>query len=323
VLPIQLMSAVSLSLGRFLPSTGLGTDGVAGFLPPVILLVLVIWLSRRLGTATYETQDARHAELIRKALFPVALASAACMILLAIQQVAFMSQATLSGFRPSTGLMVASMVGGGIGIVLRALFTGAVIAGLGGSLLRMKLGETVTTGPFRQDVVRYLVPVTGVYLLLTGVYFLFYVVEGIPAMVVLARSNYHSTWPLAVGRAVQDFIDALYILAMFAPFAVIIRETGAWQGIKAGMRDWAAHAWDVICFAALGISFMSAVLTASNLCSSMLHGYSLDMDLVMPPLSVTWLRIAIDSTFRVLVSAVMAVAVWEFYWRISRSSERA
>ncbi len=315
VLPKQLSSAVNMAMGRFLPSSGLGEHGIAALLLPVILLALVIWLSRRLRSLPDEPQYV----LMRKALFPVTLVS---IVFIAFPLTELIMSIPRAGaeFGPSTAYLVTSMVASGLGIVLRTLFSGAFVAGLGGSLLRMKRGEPVNIESFQQDVVRYLVPVAGVYLLLAALYLLFFLGEGIPGMVVLTRSNFRAGWPNTVGRIIQDLLDIVKILAMFAPFAVIVRDTGAWQEIKESSRQWFARSGDVISFVALGLSFMGAVLTVGNLSWGLAaSGYPR----VFPPMPVEWLRVAIDSAFKVFVSAVMAVAVWEFYWRITRSSEQA
>lgn len=324
MLPHQLLSAVSISLGRFLPSSGIGADGIAAMLTPLILLVLVIWIGRRLSALRDEPDPGGQVELIRAALVPLALIAAVFIVFLVLEGRA-MSSPSLRGEWPDTGLLVASMAGSGIAIVLHALFTGTLVAGIGGSLLRVKRGESVTADSFRQDVVRYVLPVAGVYLLLAGVRVLLYLGEGIPAMMAFYRNNHEAGWTDIAGRSVREFLDLLYILAMFAPFAVILRESGAWQGIKDSLREWSAHKVDAVSFAALGMSFMSLALTVGNLLSAVARGHSVAeyMTFAMPPMIFQMLSTAISAIFRVLVAAVMAVAVWEFYWRISRSSERA
>ncbi|HUV04507.1 MAG TPA: hypothetical protein VMX94_05315, partial [Armatimonadota bacterium] len=156
------------------------------------------------------------------------------------------------------------------------------------------------------DGARFFKPLVGVFLL-----YWFFTVRFGTVWLSEVRSHFLQEW-LYPSLGFIALISTLGILLlMFAPYAVIVRGTGAWGSIRAGFRDWISHAGDVISFVALGITFVSVLLMLRD---AVWAAASVWLNKLSP---LTMLTGAAGALISALLAAFMAVAVWEFYWRIA------
>lgn len=285
-----LSDSVPAALGRFFPGMGLDLFTIALSIVALMLSISAIWLLVRLRSRSGDVRSPQISDSLRRLLLPLALVSAAMALCTPILLVR-----SLQGYDYGA-VTYAFRIGGGMLVLVP--FVAALIGGFSASMARVMSGQAVTVESFVQDAMDYLMPVAGVLLILALAGAAFFVPE------LIYLSHLGPTAP----KVLQTTNRMFNLLVMFAPFAVVIRQTGAWQGIKDGIRDWVAHAGDVISFVALGITFISISLTLQDVAADLI------------PMRYSLANMPIGGVVSMLVTAVMAVAVWEFYWRITRSS---
>ena len=290
MLPRMLSSLVSISLGSFMPRSGL-SSGLSVFFAAALLLALP-WLLVRLRRLRKEEAYAKEAQFLQIALISGAIIAAA-VIVLTPWEYALHRQAhplphqywSVVGLKEDLWRLVHSSVLGA-----------AIIAGLIGSL---KAGDAkVTVDSFLRNSARYFKPLAGLYLLIN---------------VVMVLSVAGPQYGLRIAPVwymyyVSGLITPALVLLMFVPFSAVMRDTGTWDSIKGGLRDWFANAWQVISFAAVGVTF----LTMSKIIRDILLFWTPRM---------SWSRIALQPVqvaINVLIAAIMLLAVWEFYQLISK-----
>ena len=289
---------------HFFPSLGLARTpiGQASF----VLLVLIPLAARRLRALEKGSAHAPELRFMRGLLGPLAIVSAAAIVALIICMVRTYADFVAGGLRPS-GPRVAEFVSSQIwSAVLYVVIVPVLIGGLAGSLRRVASRGTVTADTFLTDGARFFKPLVGVFLL-----YWFFTVRFGTVWLSEVRSHFLQEW-LYPSLGFIALISTLGILLlMFAPYAVIVRGTGAWGSIRAGFRDWISHAGDVISFVALGITFVSVLLMLRD---AVWAAASVWLNKLSP---LTMLTGAAGALISALLAAFMAVAVWEFYWRIA------
>jgi hypothetical protein len=290
MLPRMLSSIVSMSLGSFMPRSGL-SSGLSVFFAAALLLALPWLLARLRGLRRKETY-AKEAQFLQIALISGAIIAAA-VIVLTPWEYALHRQAhplphqywSVVGLKEDLWRLVHSSVLGA-----------AIIAGLIGSL---KSGDAkVTVDSFLRNSARYFKPLAGLYLLINVV-----------MVLSVAGPQYGlRITPVWYMYYASGLITPALILFMFVPFSAVTRNIGTWDSIKGGLRDWFSNAWQVVSFAAVGVTFMTVAKIVK------------DMLLFWTP-RVSWLKLAVTPVqvaINILVTAVMLLAVWEFYQLISK-----
>jgi len=233
---------------------------------------LVLLLCACAVTTVMWFQDIRAVwETVSKAAAPAGPATLA-----QLQDVVFPGRRQLSPWYPNLAGIV-------IGIIVNAVFMGAVI----GSLARSRRGHNDVKATFLGDAVRYFIPLAGIYL-----------VFWLPALLGLTGlwlPGFY--WPASL----------LFVLLMYAPMGVVTQNLGFFAAIRHNLRVWKDIAWRTILLIATG-SFLSVlVMGPVDVIDMMIH-------LSFPKGS--WPPVLMGQVFAVVgiaISALIFLAVWEFY----------
>lgn len=307
--------AVASTDGHFIPSVGGTGGGSAGV--PILALALagfLIYLSAYAKRLMDDPRYSSQAGLIRLLAAPIVLILVAAAVCTPIAWERFLTlcSASYSGQgQPQSEWMLHVTLGLGAWLVV-LLLTAFLVSGVLGSLVRVKRNEAVTLDTFLRDVVRCFSPIAGFYLLLA--------VLSLALLLITSNPAGMNSGPAAVSLAVARVIRWLVVVLMFVPFAIVSHGLGALQGIGRGVRDWFSHGADSLSFVALGITFISIAEILKEIPSRVLYVYSNDHSYIWVLLG--YVNAAILTATPILITAFMIVAVWEFYWRISRSSLR-
>lgn len=305
--------AIASSIGDFLPGIGGIGAGTAGV--PILALALIaftVYLAIYSKRLIDDSECSRQAGFLRSLAAPLVMMLAAVAVGTPIAWTRFVAGFDRAGSgygQPPSGWMLHLVLGLGSWLVV-FLLTAFVVSGVLGSLARAKRNEVVTLDTFLRDVIRYSGPIAGFYLL--------FAVLGIVFLPLMSSPGGMSAGLANVTMALAGAIQWLTVLLMFVPSAIVLRDIGAFQGIRSGLRDWLSHWAEALSFVALGITFISVVDALKEIPSNVLRLYSNPQVFGWELLG--YVNAAMLMTVRLLVTAFMMVAVWEFYWRISRSS---
>jgi len=300
-----LANSVYASIWHFFPSVGLDQSLVVAMLSFVATLFFIPAAWKWLRAMAGGSLDAREITVMRGLLtYLTVLSVAAIPALMMLLTQYHAGAANHWGRRVTPGLQ--SILSWPWSLAASVVIAPILIGGLAGSLRRITAQETVTAHTFLIDVVRFFTPLTRIFL----VFWLFEAALGAPWFFVIGRDGVPG-WPQTYSQFATLISTLIALLLMFAPYAVIVRGTGAWGSIRVGFRDWISHAGDVVSFVALGITFITVFLVLRDMVTVW----------VAPQSPLTMLTGAAGTLIYVLLAALMAVAVWEFYWRITQTEK--
>lgn len=306
-----LKEAVSSAPDAFLPSIHVTRTAMHTAVLALALIAFLAWLAAFSRRAADDPQQSVRADFFRAAAPPILIVLAAVAVATPIAWFRYLAaieqwRAANAGMPPPDALMLAVAFGGAFcALLLDAL----LVSGIMGSLARTGRGESVTFGSFLSDIVRYFRPMAGFYLFIIVVSLILY-----GAMRAAADEQRIMNFTWNAGIAVQW----LSVLLMFVPPAIVLRDIGASKGIRTGVRDWFANWGDALAFVALAITFISIVGALGRVPEQIAHWYS-------QPRSLGWTALGyagpfIHTAVTLLITAVMMIAVWEFYRRITRDA---
>ncbi|MDO8587850.1 MAG: hypothetical protein Q7T82_12525 [Armatimonadota bacterium] len=303
-------------------------SSAGGFLAhSVVFMIGAIWLLRKLKRMRLEPAQASGAQWLQIGLIPIAVCFLGLGLVLERALIgSYLATVPVSprtytipgmpgmrngppnigvfgGPRAWTNLEVALPWAEGIYYLI---LSGLLIAGLAGSLKRLKLGQSVTVESFVKDVALHSKPVVAAYLVTGGVGLIF----SLPMYA-----------PMVFGRTISTAMMSLSafwlvvpLLFMLVPYAAVARNVGAWQGIKSGLRDILANAWGSATFVALGITLLSIPLILHGLLRhSLRYWYGIPQSIGVA---------VISAVVYAVIGAFMAVAVWDYYWLIVNGREK-
>lgn len=311
LVPAQaLKEAVSSAPDDFLPSIHVTRTAMHTAVLALALIAFLAWLAAYSRRMTNDAQSDR-ADFFRAAAPPILIVLAAVAVATPIAWFRYLAaieqwRAANAGMPPPDALMLAVAFGGAFcALLLDAL----LVSGIMGSLARTGRGESVTFGSFLSDIVRYFRPMAGFYLFIIVVSLILY-----GAMRAAADEQRIMNFTWNAGIAVQW----LSVLLMFVPSAIVLRDIGAFKGIRTAVRDWFANWGDALAFVALGITFISIVGALGRVPEQIARWYS-------QPQSLGWTAFGyasplIHTAFTLLITAVTMIAVWEFYRRITQDA---
>ena len=286
------------TLNWFFPRTGLSnyTGGIV--LTAAALVIALPWLYLRLGRLRREETYSRDAQFLQIALLSAGVVAVAILatvprnFILGLQG---MAEGSSGSYDPTSMLLIT----GGAWLLVEAGLNAFLIAGLLGLL---KDGGRITVDLFVRNAVCHFRPVAGVYFLLavvTGIFGL------LPLSKTLAQPSYST---LQTYLAVWSIVSAGFLVLMLVPFVIVVRGIGAWEGIKLGVGQWFRSAGQAVSFIALGVTFLIPVLLAKTA-----------IGLLLPQRAVKSIALApVNVAVDILLTAVMLLAVWEFYQLISK-----
>jgi len=313
MLPGSLASSSMTVVGRFVPGTGFRLHPLGTPLFALLLLASAGWLNGRLKSLARESEYAREARFIQTLIVPLAVVSVALAVVLPREHWLMLREMAKDGARPySVPVLVLSV--GGLAL-LSLVVNGALIGALAGSLRRVAQSDRVTGDTFFRDSVRYFRPIAGVYLFLA----LVGVIVTIPTLLLtMGATVMRSPSSGSLWMSLPRIWGLVSLIFMFVVYAPVIRGTGAWGSIRQGLADWFSHIGEVVSFVALGFTFLMVPVVVLDLSERLLG-------IRMWPSPFTaghWLTLAvsgIELLVWALLAAFMAVAVWEFYWRITQA----
>lgn len=313
MLPGSLASSSMTVVGRFVPGTGFRLHPLGTPLFALLLLASAGWLNGRLKSLAREPEYAREARFIRTLIVPLAVVSVALAVVLPREHWLMLREMAKDGARPySVPVLVLSV--GGLAL-LSLVVNGALIGALAGSLRRVAQSDRVTGDTFFRDSVRYFRPVAGVYLVLA----LIAAPIAIPTLLLpMGTTVVWSPSLTSLWMSLPRIWGLVSLIFMFVVYAPVIRGTGAWGSIRQGLADWFSHIGEVVSFIALGFTFLMVPVVVLDL-SERLLGINVWPS---PFAAGHWVRFAMSAVEALLVAlltAFMAVAVWEFYWRITQA----
>lgn len=305
--PWQLMRTVLHSTSYFFPRSGISSNIYPT--TALILLVLLPWLLKRIGRIRSELPA--EAQFVRMALISAGIIALAELALStrhyisAYQMVprpfhASLSQA-FSAARTNLHVNIQNqprLPYYAWELAVGCIFTPVILGGLIGSL---RAGGRVTVDSFLSNSVRYFKPIAGIRLLMT-------------LWLDVFQWGAYPHWPIGL-RQVFASLDQLaavaVLLIIFAPIIAVMQDSGWWTSVKASMAHWRLHLWQIVSFAAVGITFLAVVLTFNYLLGAVSIG-SYWVTLALLPV-----RVVVE----ILMIAVMLLAVWEFYKLIQGDQE--
>lgn len=295
LLPRQLSSLATNTLGAFFPRSGITSDWVI----PAAFLLALPWLFIRLSRLRREEacdQDVRFVQLA------LALAGVVAVVVIAVlpwefslySRAAATPRALLNQYAFALRLKADAWR-----LTQASVLAPIIIAGLIGSL---KAGnQAVTADSFLRNSVRYFKPTAGICLLVTAV--------TIASEAIFTYGvNGYPYWAFTVFVGLRELVSAAVILLMFAPFAAVFQHEGAWASIRGGVRSWLSHAWQVVSFIAIGVTFVTMTDTLWSMLRQIVPRFS-GLAIALTP---------VIQGIQTLVTAVMLLAVWEFYQLISK-----
>lgn len=295
-------------LGDFTPRTGSSTHAPALVLFGLAILISLVWVRKYLRRLSTDPEYGRDAQSLLPFIAPVAIVTLAIVAGTSWDYVQ-----TLSMFMHAHPVSLPVAYGGhgapgiptmhsqpdtlphtfaghravGVGLmrslsgaILGGIIYGALISGLGVSLGRIKHGEQITKEAFARAAVRYFKPVAGIYLALMLV----------PDIFIAGHTGF-----------------LIKLLFIFAPYVVVFKDTGAWQALRQSAQVWFRNPSDTLAFFAAGYSIIAIVTTALYTAQRFI-----------PPAMWPYVPYTIAYTVvSMILTAFMAIAVWEFYWRVS------
>lgn len=276
------------------PQSGLGGSTGPIVVTAAALVLTLPWLYLRLGRLRNEGVYSKDAQFLQIALVSagiVALAVLAVMprsFILGLQGIA----QRINRFPDS---MYAFVVTSSVWMLVQVVLDASIISGLIGSL---KQGdEKVTFDSFLKTSVRYFKPVAGLYLLMA---LIVYALEIPQIKMMFSKASYQ---PIQAFAVLHSFEVLATLLLMLVPFTIVVWNLGTWHGIRAGVKDWLHNAGQVVSFIALGITFLVPVLLLTSAVNQLISPLT-GMHIFIMPFS---------TAIHALMTALMLLAVWEFY----------
>jgi hypothetical protein len=299
---------LSSILSQFYPSIGLGLRGVTAIIVAAAVVLSTPWVWRGLKRLDVGPEFAGSLHFVRALFFPAVIVSAAILFVepkyLMYQ---FLSSARLlSHERGAFASMERALysTASSILLMLLGLITGpALMGGLSGSLRAAEKGVSITAGRFFSQSAAFFKPMAGLFVLALVAE----LVLSLPNLLLMVRaphgfvgvSNYFYVYPV--------MWSLLSFALMFVPYTIVARGTGVIDSIRRGVRDLLGAGPSVMMFAAVGIT----VVATTGIAQSLLRE-------IIPQFSVfQYVRSIIYIGVSVLLDAVTAIAVWEFYSRIT------
>jgi hypothetical protein len=300
--------AMMSSLASFHPSIAGGITGFSALLLILLTFLCIPWLSQRLRQIPEPILVERRG-LLRRVLW---IYGVAALCFLVIHPLAL--RASFQSARAAAGESAAAAIDILFFLVVWVILQSALLGGLLGTLHERYAKPEEQRRGFLANSVLFLKPMLGLNLILVlaalvfggGAYFrpvfsivlwLFYL-PGTPS------------WWHSVGNAVTEYwLFGQLVLSVFmlSPIVLVVGGLGGIEAFKRAAKDWLAHAWDMLSFIAVGISFIMFVTVAQRLPSLFVSKWSLA---VMPIGLVVRL-------IGVLITGVMLVAVWKLYVKIT------
>ena len=305
--PGAIRGAADTLLARFFPGPGFQHSPVQLALLALVVLVACILIRRRLTRLAEETEYADGARFVTMLTVPLVIASLAVAVgspLVHLMTVAHVSEAAakhspLAGYRPQFGVMALTNL---LGALYTVAVSAAFMAGLAGSLRRQGQDEVISADTFLRDVVRWFRPLAGVYLMMVVAYF----VAGLPVLLRLLISPRAPSLGIVEGLGAVLPIAASLLFA-FSPYAVVTHGLKPVGALQRSVQDWSRRPWQVVSFVAAGIAILIIPAAALLLIPGLVPVRGL----------ANVLAGTVSVTARTLIVAFLAVAVWEFYRRIS------
>ena len=283
-------------LSKFTPAT----LAISGVLFGLIVLIALIMIRKRLNVILSLSGIAVNPEYVQK-LSSLLIALSLLMIIANSVFYAFMMHISL----PITRLFpVISILIGLLYFAFLIVINGIFIGGIASSLARLNRGEAINKSTFLQDAVKYFKSSAGVYIFLS----LVPIVSSLILPIIVFKLGSASTGILITGGRLWIWAGLLF---MFAPFAVVKYNLGGWGAIRRSARDWIANAWDVTSFIAVGYSLIIVPMTVLRAAT-----FAFGLNLLLGA-SLYFIQTAVSA----IISAFMAVAVWEIYSRIQSAGE--
>jgi hypothetical protein len=289
--------AQSVSLREFLPTSGLAFSGLTLVVFTLGLLISLFWIDKRLAALAHSSEDQPGVPFARALLYPAAALFAVISVVGSVDMYRFylLTHAAAAGSQRFHELLP-PLLGRLLMMICYAIGNSVIIGGLIGGLRRMQREESVTTGGFFTDSVRYLKPMLGVYL-----------VFGLPFQVlILVGRNY---W---AGALLPTLLPILMLLIFFAPFAVVDRGCGAWEAITSSASLWKRKPWQTASFVTIGWVLIALPMLPFVGARVLVGKWSL-------------LSIPIDAltgAVGVMFHAFVILALWEFYTRTDEPESR-
>lgn len=166
---------------------------------------------------------------------------------------------------------------------------GFLVGGLLGSLRRRSLGGTLELSSFLREAVRYFPAMVAIYALLALL------------QMVSAGLMY-----LSAGRIGPWMLNLVSVPLVFAPYAVVAQRLGALAAIRRGVAYSFRHTREVAKFFVVAYSFCAFPIVALATYKQITFPWMPGTLMVIP------YQIA-----GILMRTLLAVAVWEFFWRTS------
>ena len=304
-----LKEAVSSAPDDFLPSIHVTRTAMHTAVLALALIALLAWLAAYSRRVADDPQQSDRASFFRAAAPPIVIVLAAVAVATPIAWFRYLAgieqwRAAGAGIPPSGMLMTVLALGGGF---CALLMDALLVSGILGSLARTGRSQSVTFGSFLSDIVRYFRPMAG--------FFLLWVAVGLMIFGLMSVSGNDNQGLMRFAWNAGIAVQWLSVLLMFVPSAVVLRDIGAFRAIRTGVRHWFANWSDALSFVALGITFISTVGALGRVPEQIARWYS-------QPQSLGWTAFGyaspiVQTAFTLLITAVMMVAIWEFYRRIT------
>lgn len=314
----DLSKTIASAPTKLVPSIGIsGTQG-ASIVWLAVMFLGGFWMYRRLGRTSERHAGDRSFGLTRNLVLVAAVVSALLVPLVAavIHHYASLGHQDSPDFGDIPMLLLLSA---GFYLILDVFLQALLMAGLIGSLLRVRKAEHVTADSFIVDAARYWMPIAGFYLLLA----LIVSIVNLP-LIALMWAQFRGRSPMtAQPPAYLNQLSTVWSFACialgFVPFAIVTRRLGMWRGIVQGVRDWFRNAWSVISFLAFGtivVTILSVLHTVlpkalgALIPASSIYRFH---PLAVLPNSIVWNLIG------TLMTALVTLVLWDLYWRLTKT----
>lgn len=304
LLPRSFPATLSDTPDSFFPSIGLSTSPIAYAILAIIIAIGTYWLYKRMSTLKTGTEYSQESMLFIRFLIPVILVLA---IPSAIVGRLLMYILTLTGVENGSSYayyMVTSIVSK----LAQPIILSALLAGLIGSLFRMKSGQVMEAYSFLTDTLRYVKPLFGLNMLILILWTLISLPEAL-------RLNYaqYSSFPYLYPTSnygIFNYLNwllklpiILIMFLMFVPYVIVSKRVGTFAGIRQGIQNWLSNWGDTISFIAFGITVIIAKTIIVDILGALIPMTS----------PVDFLYIPVYVIVNAIMAAVIVIATWEFY----------
>jgi len=295
VFVVMAYSAISWVFPSLMQSNSLG-------IITLVFLSLLFVSRNRLIALQEDPEYSVGARFLLRTTFPALVFVFLALIFSGYLQYGIMAAAT-SGLHVArtvqAELLLARML---VAFVLSIIGESILIAGIAGSLFRIKQGNSITSHTFLQDIARFIMPVGKIYLLIQGLQLIF----TLPTYILLISRGHIMGVFISIFFILSSLVLSLVpILFVFVPYQPVLNGSSAWSSIRGGMREWKQDTIEILTFLFAGTAFPVLPLYMLGLASQIFRTSHPTVVLAISPF--------IDA-LQIAARVFLAVFLWEFMW---------